>query len=249
MNTQPLIPITTQSINDQLIQTVDARNLHVFLEVGDHFRNWVKGRIEQYGFIENQDFVSFAEKSAKGRPSREYHLTLDMAKELAMVERNEKGRKARQYFIQCERSLHDASNNLDQVITKAIGSAVPAVLEKLVPQLVDAKLASDARVAIVHGISAKELLDQEKVPSKGRRGLLLKATNGLSNHCLETGERIERCARTKTKLYPLHVAESWLKAQGRSLIKSHMDGIHGQLVLVFPTKESKSETSQAGDGL
>jgi len=89
-------------------QTVIARELHEFLGVGKDFSTWIKDRIFQYNFIENQDFVVFPGIGEKGgRPSIEYHLTIDMAKELSMVERNEKGKQARQYFIECERRAKD----------------------------------------------------------------------------------------------------------------------------------------------
>lgn len=94
------------------IPTIEARKLHEFLEVESRFNDWIANRIEQYGFQENQDFVSFTEilvKPSGGRPATSYHLTLDMAKELAMVERNEKGRQARKYFIACEKALLGAA--------------------------------------------------------------------------------------------------------------------------------------------
>lgn len=93
-----LIPITTQQVADDTVQTVNARELHTFLGVGKDFTTWIKGRIGEYGFAEEHDYVIFGSPSLgnqKGRGgdrrSREYALTLDMAKELAMVERNEKG--------------------------------------------------------------------------------------------------------------------------------------------------------------
>lgn len=101
-----LIQINSSTINNEVKQTVNARELHAFLEVGKDFSTWIKDRVDQFGFVENQDFVIFpeiGEKSGKGRPSKEYALTLDMAKELSMVERNDKGKQARQYFIECER--------------------------------------------------------------------------------------------------------------------------------------------------
>lgn len=98
-----LIPLTTADIGNETVPTVNARDLHVFLNNGDHFSTWIKMRIAQYNFEENQDFTTFSENTEKGRPRLEYALTLDMAKELSMVERNAKGKEARQYFIECER--------------------------------------------------------------------------------------------------------------------------------------------------
>lgn len=97
-----LIKITEE--NGQ--RAVSARELHLFLGVGRDFSNWIKGRIEEYGFIENQDYMVFAEigeNSNGGRPLKEYALTLDMAKELSMVEKTERGKQARRYFIEMEK--------------------------------------------------------------------------------------------------------------------------------------------------
>ena len=90
---QYLINIEQKQIGTQFVQSVYARDLHAFLENKDMFAHWIKDRISQFGFVENQDFVSFWENPQKpqgGRPSEEYHLTLDMAKELSMVERTPK---------------------------------------------------------------------------------------------------------------------------------------------------------------
>ena len=95
------------TIGDAVVQTVNARDLHAFLGNRDHFATWIKDRIRQYGFSKGVDFTAFSEVSEKGRPSDEYALTIDMAKELAMVERNEKGKEARAYFIDCERRLRE----------------------------------------------------------------------------------------------------------------------------------------------
>lgn len=106
---QHLIPTFDGIINGERQLLVNARDLHAFLEVGRDFSNWIKARIFDYDFMENQDFVVFAkigENPNGGRPSTDYHLTLDMAKELAMVERSEKGKQARRYFIDCEKRLY-----------------------------------------------------------------------------------------------------------------------------------------------
>lgn len=87
-------------------RAVNARELHSFLESKQEFANWIKGRIDKYGFIESQDYFSFDNivKRENGATVRkEYVLSIDMAKELSMVENNEKGRMARKYFIECEK--------------------------------------------------------------------------------------------------------------------------------------------------
>lgn len=107
-----LINIEQTSFGGDLIDTVNARELHEFLESKQRFSDWIKNRIDQYGFIDGQDFIIILGKSSGGRPSTEYYITLDMAKELSMVERNEKGKQARQYFIECERKVKGQTSNL-----------------------------------------------------------------------------------------------------------------------------------------
>ena len=91
-----LIQVAERQIGDGAIQTVNARDLHAFLGVGKDFSNQMKGRIEQYGFLEGQDYspvLANRSDGKTGKPRIEYHITLDMAKELAMVERNDKQSK------------------------------------------------------------------------------------------------------------------------------------------------------------
>lgn len=106
-----LIKIEARELAGATVQTVNARDLHDFLEVGKDFATWIKDRIEQYGFVENQDFVCSPFLGSNGRGGhnrKDYHLSIDMAKELAMVERNDKGKQARLYFIECERRAKEA---------------------------------------------------------------------------------------------------------------------------------------------
>lgn len=94
-------------IDGELVQTVNARELYAFLESKQEFANWIRNRIEQYSFVEGRDFT--VDKFINGRATQiDYYVSLDMAKELAMVERNEKGKQARQYFIECERRAKNA---------------------------------------------------------------------------------------------------------------------------------------------
>lgn len=85
---------------------VDARRLHDFLGIGKDFSTWFKDMID-YGFTEGQDFSPISVKSLGGRPRTEYAITLDMAKELAMLPRTEQGKQARRYFIAAENKLRD----------------------------------------------------------------------------------------------------------------------------------------------
>ncbi|EEU3264514.1 phage antirepressor Ant [Escherichia coli] len=111
MNSQ-LIPVFNGTIANETTLFCNARDLHTFLGVGKRFASWITERIAEYGFVENQDYMIASQiRKAKGRGGhnrKEYHLTLDTAKEFAMVERNEKGRQIRRYFIECEKKLRQS---------------------------------------------------------------------------------------------------------------------------------------------
>ena len=100
-----LIKITT---NEDGVQCVSARELYEGLKVKRDFTTWIKGRISKYDFIENENYMVFTktgENPLGGRPQQDYIITVDMAKELCMVENNDLGRQFRRYFIECERKL------------------------------------------------------------------------------------------------------------------------------------------------
>ena len=84
-------------------QMIDARRLHEWLGHKRMFAHWIKDRIEDYGFQEGSDFLPIVAKT-KGRPRTDYYLTVNMAKELAMVERSQIGQLTRRYFIQMEQA-------------------------------------------------------------------------------------------------------------------------------------------------
>lgn len=91
-------------------RAVSARELYQVLGSKRQFADWIKERIDKYGFVENQDyqvFHDFVKRETGGSTRKEYALSISMAKEIAMVEGNEKGRKVRQYFIECERKARE----------------------------------------------------------------------------------------------------------------------------------------------
>ena len=116
------IKVIQKSINNEKKRFVNARELHTWLKVGRRFADWIKDRIEKYDFIEGVDFLKVMphrelkqaknfdftilgnQKLKRGGDVRsiEYILTIDMAKEVAMLENNELGKKVRKYFIRTE---------------------------------------------------------------------------------------------------------------------------------------------------
>jgi len=106
-----LVKITKQQIGTTEVNSVNARDVHEYLEVKTAFSNWIKRAIEKYDFLDNTDYVKVT--GAKNGNSQfsglqeriDYIVTLDMAKELAMLENNPKGKEIRKYFIECEKEL------------------------------------------------------------------------------------------------------------------------------------------------
>ena len=109
-----IVPIYESETKERLI---NARELHEKLENKRQFANWIRQRIEQYGFIENKEFIrfnNFVKGDKKGfgnKTTIEYFLTIDMAKELCMVENNKIGKKLRLYFIEVEKRYREIINN------------------------------------------------------------------------------------------------------------------------------------------
>lgn len=101
-----LIKITT---NEQGKKLVSARELHKGLEISERFNSWFK-RMLQYGFEENIDYTGCKTFNTLARQElQDYAITLDMAKEISMIQRSELGKKFRQYFIECEKKLIEIS--------------------------------------------------------------------------------------------------------------------------------------------
>lgn len=101
--------------------TVLARDLHEFLEVKTAYKDWFP-RMCEYGFAEGEDYCSFLSDRSDGlpgKPRQDAQLTIDIAKEICMLQRNEKGKQARQYFLQLEREW----NSPEAVMSRALRMA------------------------------------------------------------------------------------------------------------------------------
>lgn len=154
-----LIKVTYE--NDR--PAVSARELHEFLEVKTAYKDWFP-RMCEYGFTEGQDFCSFLSESTGGRPAQDASLTIDMAKEICMIQRNEKGKQARQYFLQLEKDW----NSPEKVMARALRIAERKIngLEEKVkqdaPLVLFANSVSASKNSILVGELAK-LLKQNGV--------------------------------------------------------------------------------------
>lgn len=142
-----IIPIAEQHGKN----TVNARQLHAFLEVKKDFSNWIKLRIKQFSLTDGRDFVVTSEilgspelASAKldspkkanqktrggDRRSIEYHLTIETAKELSMVQNNARGKEVREYFIACEESLRAVAATPALAIPTTLSAALRLAADK-----------------------------------------------------------------------------------------------------------------------
>ena len=139
--------------NDRI--TLSARELHEFLEIETPFKKWF-GRMAEYGFSQEIDYREVMDKIVQnpkgGRPSTDYEITLDRAKEIAMIQRSDKGKEVRQYFLELERRW----NSPEAVMNRALEYSrkqVKALMEEnkeLKPKalLADAVSASDESILI-----------------------------------------------------------------------------------------------------
>ena len=96
--------------------TVSARELHEFLEINTEFRHWFP-RMCEYGFTENVDYTPVIFDHPQNKQATvDYQLTIDMAKELCMIQRTDRGKQARQYFISVEKEY----NSPEKIMARAL---------------------------------------------------------------------------------------------------------------------------------
>lgn len=192
MNDSTLVPVFTGNLSGRITQLCDARTLHIFMQVRRDFTTWIKGRIRKFGFIAGKDYL--LTKSGEQLPSgtkyvHDYHLTLDMAKELAMVENNEQGRAARRYFIECERrALAAATTSIPAIDYARISPAQAQDLKQIVQAIVDAGIQS-------YGETWKRFQNKFRVNSylqlpatqhlEARKYLIAKLPNGYAGEVVD----------------------------------------------------------------
>lgn len=145
--------------------TVSARELHEGLEINTKFATWFE-RMCEYGFSEGNEFFPKVGKTSEqgGRPSIDYQISIDMAKQICMIQRTEKGKQYRQYFIDLEkawntpeqvmaRALKIANNEIDKL--KADNKVLIADTERMKPKEIFADAVESSRTSILIGDMAK----------------------------------------------------------------------------------------------
>ncbi len=160
-------------INENNEQLVSARELHEKLKVNTKYNDWFT-RMCDYGFIENQDYITVSQKkvTAQGNTSNynDHILKLDMAKEICMIQRTEIGKQFRQYFIECERRLKEQSQfRLPTTYKEALLQLVEKVEEneKLLLENQDMKPKAEFFDAVTNSKTAIQMADVAKVLDMG----------------------------------------------------------------------------------
>lgn len=145
--------------------TVSGRELHEKLGIRTAYKDWFP-RMCEYGFTEGEDFCSFLSGSTGGRPATEHQLTIEMAKQICMIQRTEIGKQYREYFIELEkkwnspelvmaRALKMANQQIERVTAQL--ETVNAKLEEAKPKIVFADAVSASKTSILIGDLAKIL--------------------------------------------------------------------------------------------
>lgn len=153
--------------------TVSARDLHEALEVKSNFTTWFN-RMCEYGFREKIDFKTCFPKmeseSHGGQNMIDHEISIDMAKQICMIQRSEKGKQYRQYFIDLEK----AWNTPEQVMARALKLADKTIeaqnteIERMKPKAIFADAVSASTSSILIGDLAK-LLRQNGVDTGQKR--------------------------------------------------------------------------------
>lgn len=156
--------------------TVSARDLHKALEIKSNFTTWF-ARMSEYGFESGKDFFPKMEESIGGRPATDSDVSIDMAKQICMIQRSEKGKQYRQYFIDLEK----AWNTPEQIFARALKMADQKIeklkesnaglledVERMKPKEIFADAVSASTSSILIGDLAK-LLRQNGVDTGQKR--------------------------------------------------------------------------------
>lgn len=184
-NSKNLVKIGNRNIGGETTDVVDARELHTSLGIKTLFKDWIARRIEQYSFEEGIDYEKVLLKNEQnpqgGRPTTEYNITVDMAKELSMVENNDKGRLIRRFFIEVEKERRHnlaAIPDPEDVLRREIYGLMEKVGEKT--RIYDSFAAMGVSQSYIkYWLDGKKPLTPEKLAKVRRRVDYLRRLYGI----------------------------------------------------------------------
>ena len=188
--------------------TVSGRELHDKLEIKTAYKDWFP-RMCEYGFVEGEDYGSFLSDRSDGLPGKprtDHQLTIEMAKQICMIQRTETGKRYREYFLEIEKEWNTpeavmarAVKMADRKIALLSGQLAEAnkQIEEAKPKVLFAEAVSTAKTSILIGELSK-LMKQNGVDIGQNRlfdwmrenGYLIKAKNGSYN--MPTQSAMER---------------------------------------------------------
>lgn len=153
-------------------QVVNARELWKALQVGRDFSHWVKERLEAIDAVENEDYcllVKNGEQTGRGGSNKiDYILTMDTAKEMAMLERNDMGKMIRRYFIEAEKRYRELK--ITRARSKAERRLFTDILKEVLPESPNKKWAYKLYTDLVYkhvtGYNAKQLRELHDKPKE-----------------------------------------------------------------------------------
>ena len=155
-NIQPTFIKIEKSIFDGIsINSVNAREIHEYLGVKTRFNDWINRAIEKYDFIENIDYSILSNGNSK-----DFVVTLDMAKELAMLENNPKGKEIRKYFIYFEQKAKEVIANQSSEIQLLQGMLnTLSKMDTRVSQLESSKRLENWQEKELHNLKNKKVYE------------------------------------------------------------------------------------------
>lgn len=202
-------PIIQQ--HQDLQQAVSARELHDFLGITERFSSWFD-RMLAYGFSESSDFEKCKTFNASNRELEDYFISVDMAKEISMIQRSDKGKQARQYFLECERKLKG------QTVTPAIPQSFAEALQLAADQAKQLELAAPK-------VSAYDkLIESTHLKSVGdvAKSIGLRSAQALNKKLEAVSAYDGRCGN--------RVWSGWFAEQGLGEMRTTDDGYSRNLI-------------------
>jgi len=183
-----LLEIIKSNIGDEDVNSVNARDLYSHLKVKTDFSHWIKRAIKKYDFVENEDYLTIDKKDGR-QILKDYIITLDMAKELAMTENNAKGKETRKYFIKCEKEFNKPKTmTVEELLAynmkvisniKAENLVLKSANETMKPKALFADSVASSKASILIGQYAKLISGGDFVIGQNRLFTILRENGFL----------------------------------------------------------------------